>query len=355
MRIDERSWPMIRNTWYVAGFSEEFKIGELQGHTITRKPLVMWRTRAGEVVAFDARCSHKRFPLWDGKLLDGDVLECAYHGFCYNSRGECVSIPAQASGGTPSKANKVAVPVIEQDGLVWVWPGDPNRRGDRGVPPAAEIGTSDWDTRFSEAMHVPANYRLLIENLLDITHFYPLHDGNIGDIANSYIPVELERQVIDGNPSVMTTRQATDYKLPPMMSDWFGLDIVDRHHTHCMVSPAVTRVELRLAPVGKLGSADERGYVLYHFHTPIDDDSHIWRWAMNCKAGLKYAENQSMAMVDRVVEGFPKVVEQDRWALEKQHEMFQHDDDGYSEVHIKTDGAVVMLRRELAELAAEEA
>jgi len=45
-------------------------------------------------VALDARCAHKRFPLWEGKLLDGDMLECAYHGFAYNPSGRCVAIPA---------------------------------------------------------------------------------------------------------------------------------------------------------------------------------------------------------------------------------------------------------------------
>ena len=46
---------------------------------------------------------------------------------------------------------------------------------------------------------MPANYLLLIENLLDITHFYPLHDGNIGDLANSKIPIEFIEQEVDGN------------------------------------------------------------------------------------------------------------------------------------------------------------
>jgi phenylpropionate dioxygenase-like ring-hydroxylating dioxygenase large terminal subunit len=203
-------------------------------------------------------------------------------------------------------------------------------------------------------MDVPANYRLLIENLLDITHFYPLHDGNIGDIANSYIPVELERETVDGNPAVMTTRQAIDYELPPMMADWFGYDVVDRHHTHRMVSPALTRVELRLAPSGRLGTEEEKGYVLYHTHTPVDDRNHVWRWIMNCRSGLRYPADPSKRLVDRILEGFPTVVEQDRWALEKQQEMFAYADRGYREVHIKTDGAVVMLRQELARMAVEE-
>lgn len=354
MKVDETSWPMIRNAWYVAGLSSEFKVGDVQGRTIVNQPVVLWRTRKGTVTAFDARCSHKRFPLWDGKLLDNDTLECAYHGFCYNSDGECVSVPAQAQGGTPTKANKAPTPLVEQDGLVWVWPGDPARSTERAVPATPEIGGDGWESRDSGPMDVPANYRLLIENLLDITHFYPLHDGNIGDIANSYIPVELERWYDGGNPSVMTTRRASEYELPPMMSDWFGLKVVDRHHTHRMVSPALTRVELRLAPPGGLGTDDETGYVLYHTHTPVTAESHVWRWVMNCRRGQRYSADPSQALVERIVEGFPSVVEQDRWALEKQQEMFAYADNGYREVHIKTDGAVVMLRQELAQLADEE-
>jgi phenylpropionate dioxygenase-like ring-hydroxylating dioxygenase large terminal subunit len=354
VKIDERKWPMIRNTWYVAGLSKEFPVGELQGHTIVGQPIVMWRTRTGRIAAFDGRCSHKRFPLWEGKLLDNDILECAYHGFCYNAAGECVQIPAQASGGSPRKASKVPIPAVERDGVVWLWPGDPSQSNRRGVPPTPEIGSKEYDSRDSGPMHVPANFRLLIENLLDITHFYPLHNGNIGDIANSFIPVQLEREVVGGNTAVMTTRRAYQYTLPPMYQRWFGYSVVDRNHTHRVVSPALTRVELRIAPPGRLGTNEEKGYVLYHSHTPIDDSNHVWRWIMNCRADLKDPESPSRPLVELIAEGFPGVVEQDRWALEKQHAMFAHADNGYEEVHIKTDGAVVMLRRELAELAAEE-
>jgi predicted deacylase len=44
------------------------------------------------------------------------------------------------------------------------------------------------------------------------------------------------------------------------------------------------------------------------------------------------------------------VIEQDWWAIERQQEMFAYEDDGYREVHVKTDGAVVMARRMLDEL-----
>src|SRR6059036_582223 len=118
-------------------------------------------------------------------------------------------------------------------------------------------------------VHVPANYALLIENLMDITHFYPLHDGNIGDIEQSKIPVELVEETLNGVPTVKTIRRVQGYRQPPFMADLFGYPVVDRWHTHHMMGPGLTRVELRCAPPGKLGvAAEERGYVIHHSHTP---------------------------------------------------------------------------------------
>ena len=70
MRADS----FVTNTWYVAGFSEEFPVGKLTGQTIAGKPLVIWRAASAEVVAFDGRCVHKRMPLKDGRLLPDGTL-----------------------------------------------------------------------------------------------------------------------------------------------------------------------------------------------------------------------------------------------------------------------------------------
>lgn len=332
----------------------EFATGALQGKTIAGKPMVMWRTRKGQVVAFDGRCRHKRFPLADGKLFDNDILECAYHGFRYDQTGACTSIPAKGDGDPPKTARLRKYPVVQQHGMVWVWPGQPERAADVAVPGSPEISDDNWDTVGSGKLEVACSYRLTIENLLDITHFYPLHAKNIGDYANSQIPVRLERGVVGGSERVRSIREVEDYTLPPMMRDWFGYDVVDRNHTHEMLSPGVTRVQLRIAPPGHLGTDQEKGYVLYHFHTPVDGTHHEWRWVMNCESRWLHPQDPTRKLVDKVVEGFPSVVEEDRWALEKQQEMMLYADDGYQEAHIKTDGAVVFLRRILERLELQE-
>ena len=344
----------IRNCWYVAGLSKEFEPGKLTGHKIANRPMVIWRTKEGKVVAFDNRCAHKRFPLSEGRLMDDGNLECAYHGLRYNDAGRCIAIPSNSDGPIPPQAQLKPFPVIEQDELVWVWPGDPAKTSLRKPPRSPEIGDAEWETIDSGPMDVPANYLLLIENLLDITHFYPLHAGNIGDLENSRIPIEYEEGEIDGNKYIKTIRQVQNYKQPPYLADWFVYDVVDRHHTHCMMSPGFTRVVMRNAPPGELGTDKERGYVLMHTHTPVDERNHFWRWIVNCKKDHMSGGDPKMSAAKRVASTFPNVVEEDHWVLELQQQMFEIPDEGYSELFLKSDKALRRARQIFLQMLRED-
>jgi vanillate O-demethylase monooxygenase subunit len=335
---------VIRDAWYAVGRSGEFE-RELRGEVVAGRPLVLWRTDHGDVTALDARCAHKRFPLWEGKLLEDGSLECAYHGFAYDADGRCVAIPAlhDQSDRIPATARQRRYPVVEQDGLVWLWPGD----GDPGEPPRTpEIASPEWETISTEPMKVAANARLLIENLFDLTHFYPLHADNIGSLADAMVPVEIER----GEGWLRTIRRRSSFTLPPMTRDRFGLEVADQVQEHTMVCPGLFHVVVRVAPPGRLGSDEEQSFVLHQTITPVDHGNVVWRRHTSCRAGTRWAASPERPLVEAIVAGAPKVIEQDRWAIERQQEMFAFDDEGYREVHIKTDGAVVMARRMLDEL-----
>lgn len=345
----------VKNCWYVVGFSKEFEPDSLTAHKVAGKVMVVWRSKDGGITALDNRCAHKRFPLSEGKLLPDGTLECAYHGLCYNTKGKCTSIPSQPGQDIPPQAKVTAFPIIEQDGLVWVWPGDPILKDTRKPPRTPELADAAFESIDSGPMDIPANYLLLIENLLDITHFYPLHDGNIGDVEHSKVPIQYEEGEVDGNKFVKTIREIRNYHQPPFLQDWFIYDEVDRFHTHEMVSPGFTRVTMRNAPPGELDTDKERGYVLYHFHTPIDDRRHIWWWCVNCKADHKSKGDPNMSTAKRVASMFPDVVAQDHWALEKQQEMFEVPDEGYSELFLKPDKALRRARQIFLQMLRQEA
>lgn len=336
----------VKNCWYPISFSTEFEKGKLQGHKICDKPIVMWRTEEGEVVAFDDRCCHKRFPLSESRLLDDGRLECAYHGLCYDSTGQCVEIPSQRDRPIPPQARLRGIPVREQDGVVWVWPGDP-AMAERIEPPRTPevVDENLTSVPLPRVVRVEANYLLLIENLLDISHFYPLHDGNIGDKANSFIPVKLEEGSDPDFPYVMTTREVEGYKQPPFLREWFLYDVVDRIHTHCMVTPGLTRVVMRVAPPGQLGTEAERGYTLLHLHFPEDATNLVWRLSISCGKTHRPLSDPDTPTSHKIAEMFPAVVAEDEWALVRQQKMMEFPDDGYSELFLKSDGALRRARQ----------
>jgi vanillate O-demethylase monooxygenase subunit len=166
---------LVKNAWYVAGMSREFPERQLQGQVIAEKPLVMWRTTEGKVVAFDERCCHKRMPLSQGRLIESGLLECAYHGLCYDATGRCVRVPSHPEGDIPPQARLRPFPVIEQDGLVWVWPGDPAKAETAQPPRLPEIGDPAWETADTDRCRYPLSAADREDHAI-----YPLHDGNIG-------------------------------------------------------------------------------------------------------------------------------------------------------------------------------
>jgi vanillate O-demethylase monooxygenase subunit len=135
-----------------------------------------------------------------------------------------------------------------------------------------------------------------------------------------------------------------------MTRDRFGLEVADQVQEHAMVGPGLFHVVVKVAPPGRLGTDEEQSFVLYQTITPVDHGNLVWRRYTSCRVGAVWAGSPDRSLVEAIVAGAPKVIEQDRWAIEKQQEMFAYADEGYKEVHVKTDGAVVMARRMLDEL-----
>lgn len=57
--------------------------------------LVLVSTGDGAYYALEDKCSHEDYPLSDGELIDGDRVECIYHGAKFDPKsGRAVALPA---------------------------------------------------------------------------------------------------------------------------------------------------------------------------------------------------------------------------------------------------------------------
>ena len=84
----------VRNTWYPVAWSRD--IGRtLARRTVIEEDVVLYRTEGGNVAALEDACPHKLAPLSIGRL-EGDQVECGYHGLTFDASGRCTRVPGMA-------------------------------------------------------------------------------------------------------------------------------------------------------------------------------------------------------------------------------------------------------------------
>lgn len=174
----------IQNAWYVVALRREIE-DRLFSRRVLGTSVVLYRDSVGKVVALRDRCSHRGYPLSEGTLKD-DVITCGYHGFCFSASGECLRVPGQ--GTAPSRARVRSYPVVENGPFVWIWPGRPELADPSAIP--TETGFADDRYTFvSGNVVIEGNYRLVVDNLLDLSHESFIHATKIGTTEVAETPI----------------------------------------------------------------------------------------------------------------------------------------------------------------------
>jgi phenylpropionate dioxygenase-like ring-hydroxylating dioxygenase large terminal subunit len=210
----DRSTPFIFNEWYVAAFGAELGRSLLKRRILGRN-VVMFRTRGGIPIALDDRCAHRSFPLSAGKL-DGDTLVCGYHGFRYDTRGDCIEVPSQLR--CPQGIGVRNFATAERGPLIWIWMGDPQCADEARLPHQPWLSAADW-SRSQGYFALSASYVTLHENLMDLTHLSYLHAGSFG--TSDYARSPYETKLEDGHFTL--TRRVVPTRLPPVWAQPTGI------------------------------------------------------------------------------------------------------------------------------------
>jgi phenylpropionate dioxygenase-like ring-hydroxylating dioxygenase large terminal subunit len=161
----------LRNCWYVAGWGETLAPGPLR-IKVLGETVALYRLASGEAVALGDRCPHRSASLGDGKVID-DALQCPYHGLRFDKSGACVHNP-HGNGAIPPRARVNSYPLVERHHALWIWMGDPNKADPAAIP---DFSLYDDSTFVSSRgyLRVKANYELINDNLLDLSHAAFIH------------------------------------------------------------------------------------------------------------------------------------------------------------------------------------
>lgn len=327
--------PFPMNAWYAAAYDVEVRHALLP-RTVCNQKLVLFRRTDGRLAALEDACWHRLLPLSMGRL-EGDEVVCGYHGLVYDSHGRCTHMPSQETLN-PSACVR-AFPVVEKHRFVWVWPGDPAKADPALVPDMHWNDDTAW-AGDGKMIRVACDYRLVVDNLMDLTHETFVHGSSIGNRAVAEAPFVATH----GDRSATVTRWMEDIDAPPF---WAGqirhargyAGKVDRWQIIRFEAPCTVNIDVGVAEAGsgavpKEGAPGDRsrgvnGYVLNTI-TPETDRTCLYFWA--------FARNYCLGeqrLTHELREGVAGIFHEDELVLEAQQKAIDaHPDHAFYNLNI---------------------
>ncbi len=336
------------NAWYAAAYDIEVRHA-LMPRTICNKKLVFYRRSDDSVVALEDACWHRMLPLSMGHL-DGDNVVCGYHGLIYNSAGRCVHMPSQETLN-PSACVR-AYPVVEKHRFIWIWLGNPALADPAKVPDLHWNQDPEW-VGDGKVIHAKCDYRLVIDNLMDLTHETFVHGSSIGQRAVAEAPFEAthdEREAV-------VTRWMADVDPPPFWAYQLHkkngkVERCDRWQIVHFEAPCTVAIDVGVAPSGTGAPEGDRsqgvnGYVLNTI-TPETDTTCHYFWAFCRNYNL-----HDQGLTQWLREGVTRVFGEDEVVVEaQQRAILDYPEREFYNLNI--DAGAMWARRQIDRMIAAE-
>jgi vanillate O-demethylase monooxygenase subunit len=341
----------VRNTWYMAGWGEDVAEGKVIGRKLLGEPVAIYRKADGGLAAVQDRCPHRHAPLSLGRVVNGDKIQCIYHGLEFDAAGTCTLNP-HPPGNIPSRAVLKSYPVAEKHKAIWIWMGD--RAPDTTRIPDFSVldNVPEIYTTKRDEMKIKANYELVVDNLLDLSHTCYLHEGILGnaDTVDSEITIEH-----DGD-DVIAGRHATNC-VPPGM--WAMLwpnhpERVDKFSRIRWMAPSTLRLFVGVCDPGKPFETGT-GYHAIHMLTPeTDRTTHYFFTAV--RFGVKTTDEPLNREIQAKIAKMRRFAfeEQDAPVIEAQQQNIDGSDHPLDPINLSIDVGPVRYKRVLQKMLAAE-
>jgi len=167
----------IPNGWFIVAPSDAVGVGEILPVYYFAKDLIVFRTASGAARVTTAYCAHLGAHIGVGGKVNGDSVECPFHGWCYDGQsGRCSNIPYGSDAGhIPSRAAIRAYPALERNGMIWAWHHLEGGAPFYEVPEVPELSDPDWSEPYTAEYVVRTVCQEMAENNHDPAHFQFVH------------------------------------------------------------------------------------------------------------------------------------------------------------------------------------
>lgn len=317
--------------WHCLGLAAPFRDGKPHAVQVFGTKLVVWADRNGEIQVLDSYCRHLGGDLSMGEIK-GDSIACPFHDWRWGGNGRCTSIPYARR--VPPLARTRSWTTMERNGQLFVW------HDHEGNPPPPEVDipyikgpysdaegnftdqlNSGWTDWTWESMLIEgANCREIIDNVVDMAHFFYIHYAfptffkNVfeGHIATQYLETK-------GRPDIgMASKYGRDTLLKSEAS-YFGPSYM-------------------INPLTNIYSGFEVNSVLINCHYPVSQDSFVLQWGITLEKPKGVEGEMADKLAKKMTEGISVGFLQDV-------EIWKHKSKIDNPLLCEEDGPVYQLRR----------
>lgn len=165
--------------WFQVAWSHEIGVGDVHRMTYFGREMIAWRAQSRRLTVMDAYCEHLGAHLGYGGHVEGEVIECPFHGWQWNHEGRNVCIPYESR---PNRGRRIRTyPVVERNESIYIWHDEAGGDPYFDVPDvfgSFNDGSSADDyypqaTLYRERLELHPQY--VLENGVDFAHFKFVH------------------------------------------------------------------------------------------------------------------------------------------------------------------------------------
>lgn len=165
--------------WFQIGWSEEYPAGTVKPLKYFNIDLVGYRTASGKFLLRSAHCPHFGAHLGFGGAVDGECIQCPFHGWKWNVDGTNASIPYSDKVNSSKQLEQYHVK--EVSGLIFMWHHPDGGEPAWDFPEIPEFSDAvGFHTPFPGGHHLWQGVKyppqFVVENNADFAHFMYVHE-----------------------------------------------------------------------------------------------------------------------------------------------------------------------------------
>jgi nitrite reductase/ring-hydroxylating ferredoxin subunit len=122
----------LNEGWVPVALSSSIEAGTSAGAVVEGSEIVVWRDNSGNAHVWEDRCPHRGMRMSFG-FVRGDHIACLYHGWQYDTAGQCRYVPAHPTLEVPQTIKVPTYLSQEKYGIIWTTTDEESALPDAGT------------------------------------------------------------------------------------------------------------------------------------------------------------------------------------------------------------------------------